>query len=106
MPLSLSTATAKLDELAEMREQAKRHLEFPRKLSRLQIDQGGRVLFEYPMAASQEPCLWKLRSIDGMRCVRCDQFQFGMTSVDFMTDDEYIAEAVHTLLVDTITFIC
>ena len=52
--------------------------------------------------------MWKLRSIDGMRCVRCDQCQFGMTSVDsagnvgpackatgFMTNDEYIAEAVN-----------
>ena len=68
---------------------------------------GGRVLFEYPLAASEEPCLWKLRSIDGMRCVQCDQCQFGMTSVDsvgnvgpackatgFMTNDEHIAEAV------------
>ena len=34
------------------------------------IDQGGRVLFEYPLAASVEPCLWTQRSIDGMRCVR------------------------------------
>ena len=52
--------------------------------------------------------MWKLRSIEGMRCGRCDQCQFGMTSVDgegnvgpackatgFMTDDEYIAEAVN-----------
>ena len=57
--------------------------------------------------ASEEPRLGKLRSIDGMRCVRCDQCQFGMTSVDgegnvgpaskatrFMTNDEYIAEVV------------
>ena len=57
---------------------------------------------------SEESCLWKLRSIDGMRCVRCDQCQIGMTSVDsarnvgrackatgFMTNDEYIAEAVN-----------
>ena len=62
--------------------------------------------FKYPLAASKEPCLWK--SIDGMRCVRCDQCQFGMTSVDsagnvgpackapgFMTNDEFIAEAVN-----------
>ena len=52
--------------------------------------------------------MWKLRSIDGMRCVRCDQCHFGMTSDDsegivgpacqatgFMTNDEYIAEAVN-----------
>ena len=76
--------------------------------ARLQIEQGGHVLFEYPVAASEEPCLWKLRSIDGMRCVRCDQCQFGMTSVDgagnvgpackatgVMTNDENIAEAVN-----------
>ena len=50
----------------------------------------------------------KLRSIDGMRCVRCDQCQFGVTSVDsavtvapackatgFMTNGECIAEAVN-----------
>ena len=46
--------------------------------------------------------------MDGMRCLRCDQCQFGRTSVDseenvgpackttgFMTNDEYIAEAVN-----------
>ena len=46
---------AKPDELAE------RHLEFACSLGRLQIEQGGLVLFEYPLAASEEPCLWKLR---------------------------------------------
>ena len=96
------------DELAELREQGKRPLEVACNLARLQIERGGRVLFECHLAASEEPCLWKLRSIDGMRCVRCDQCQFGMTSVDsegnvgpackatgFMTNDEYIAEAVN-----------
>ena len=61
-----------------------------------------------PLAALEEPCLWKVRSIDGMCCVRCDQCQFGMTSVDravnvglacnftgFTTNDECIAEAVN-----------
>ena len=51
--------------------------------------------------------MWKLRSIDGMRCVRCDRCQLRLTSVDsagnvglackatgFVTSDEYIAEAV------------
>ena len=109
MPVSLSRLQhAKPDELAELLEQGKRHLEFACSLARLQIERGGRVLFEYPWAASEEPCLWKLRTIDGMRCVRCDQCQFGMTSVDregnvgpaceatgFMTNDEYIAEAVN-----------
>ena len=71
----------KPDELAKLLEQGKRHLEFACSLAELQIGQGGRVLFEYPLAASEEPCLWKLRSIDVMRCVRCDQCQFGMTSV-------------------------
>ena len=111
---------AKPDELAEPREQGKRHLEFACSLARLQIEQGGRILFEYPLAASEEPCLWKLRSIDGMRCVRCDQCQFGMTSVDsavnvgpackatgFMTNDEYTRRPrTDTVLVDTITFSC
>ena len=72
----------KPDELAELRETGKRHLEFACSLAELQIEQGGRVLFEYPLAASEEPCLWKLRTTDGVRCVRCDQCQFGMTSVD------------------------
>ena len=109
MCLSLSRLQhTKPDELAELREQGKRHLEVACSLARLQIERGGRVLFEYPLAASEEPCLWKLRSIDGMRCVWCDQCQFGMTSVDsaenvglackatgFMTNDECIAEAVN-----------
>ena len=83
MCLSLSRLQhAKTDELAELREEGKRNLEFACSLARLQIERGGRVLFEYPLAALEEPCLWKLRSIDGMRCVRCDQCQFGMTSVD------------------------
>ena len=99
---------AKPDELAELREQGKRHLAFAGSMARLQIERGGRVLFEYPLTASEEPCLWKLRLIDGTRCVRCDQCQFGMTSVDsegivgpaceatgFMTNGEYIAEAVN-----------
>ena len=72
----------KPDELAELREQGKRHLEFACSLARLQIERGGRFLFEYPLAASEEKCLWKLRSIDGMLCIRCDQCQFGLTSVD------------------------
>ena len=54
-----------------------------------------------------KPCLKNLLAMDGMRRVRCDQCQFGMTSVDdagnvgparkatgFTTNDEYIAEAV------------
>ena len=98
---------AKADELAELREQGKRHLEFACSLAEMHIEQGGRGLFKYPFAASQEPYLWKLRWIDGVRCVRCDQCQFGMISVDsagnvglackakgFMTNDEYIAEAL------------
>ena len=60
---------------------SKRHLEFACSLAELQIEHGGRVLLEFPLAASEEPCLWKLRSIDGMRCVRYDQCQFGLTSV-------------------------
>ena len=71
--------------------------------------QSGRVLFEHPWTATSwnQPCLRKLLANDGMRRVRCDQCQFGMTSVDdegnvgparkatgFMTNDEYIVEAV------------
>ena len=58
MCLSLSRLQhTKPDELAELREQGKRHLEFACNLARLQIERGGRVLFEYPLAASEEPCL-------------------------------------------------
>ena len=75
LSLTLSTATRQARRVGRTAgEQGKRHLEFACSLERLQI--------EYPLAASEEPCLWKLRSIDGMRCVRCDQCQFGMTSVD------------------------
>ena len=71
-----------------------------------QIVRGGHVLFEHPWAATSgdEPCLKRLLAINGMRRVRCDQCQFGLTSVDdagnvgparkatgFMTNDEYIA---------------
>ena len=37
----------------QLREQGKRHLELACSLARLQIEQGGRVLFEYPLAASE-----------------------------------------------------
>ena len=60
------------------------------------------------LRTSFEPCLSELLVIVGMRRVRCDQCQFGMTSVDgvenveparkatgFMTNDAYIAEAVN-----------
>ena len=50
----------KPDELAELREQGKRHLAFACSPARFQIER--RVLFE-SLAASEEPCLWKLRSI-------------------------------------------
>ena len=60
MCLSLSRLQhAKPDVLTELREQGKRHLEFACSLARLQIERGGRVLFEYPLAASEDPCLWK-----------------------------------------------
>ena len=60
----------------------------------------------------------KVLAIDSMRRVRCDQCQFGMTSVDvagnvgparkatgFMSNDEYIAMPwTDAVSVDTITF--
>ena len=62
----------------------------------------------------------ELLAIDGTRRVRCDQCQFGLTSVDdagnveparkatrFMTNDEYIAEAwTDAVSVGMITFSC
>ena len=62
MCLSLSLSLSRLqhampDELAELREQGKRQLEFACSPTRLQIERGGGVLFEYPLAASEEPCL-------------------------------------------------
>ena len=108
VPLSLSTATRQARRVGRTAGAGQTSFEFACSQARLQIERGGHVLLEYPLAASEEPCLWKLRSIDGMRCVRCDQCQFGMTSVDsagnvgpackatgFMTNDEYIAEAVN-----------
>ena len=56
----------KPDELAELREQGKRHLEFACSLAKMQIERGGRVLFEYPLATSEDP-------LDA---------QFALTSVD------------------------
>ena len=106
----LQALNTKPDKLAELLEQGRRHLEFACSLAELQVERGGRVLFEHPWAATSwnEPCLRKLLAIDGMRRVRCDQCQFGMTSVDgavnvgparkatgLMTKDEYIAEAVN-----------
>ena len=99
MCLSLSRLQhAKPDELAELREGGQ--------MSFGVCMQSGKIT-NRARAASEELCLWKLRAIDDMRCVRCDQCQFGMTSVDsvgnvgpagkatgFMTNDEYIAEAV------------
>ena len=59
-------------------------MEFACSLAELQVERGGRVLFEHPWAATSwnEPCSRKLWATDGMRGVRCDQCQFGMTSVD------------------------
>ena len=92
---------------AELLEQGRRHLEFACSLAESQIERGGRALFEHPWTATS----WnerKLLANDGMRRVRCDQCQFGMTSVDgagnvgpaqkatgFTTNDEYTAEAVN-----------
>ena len=48
------------------------------------VERGGRVLFQHPWVATSwnEPCLKELLAIGGMRRVRCDQCQFGMSSVD------------------------
>ena len=106
----LQAHNTKPDRLAKLLEQGRRHLGFACSLTRLQLERGGRVLFEHPWPATSwnEPCLRKLLAIDGMRKIRCDQCQFGMTSVDgvgnvgparkatgFMTNDEYIVEAVN-----------
>ena len=101
----LQALNTKPERLAELLEQGRQHMEFACILAESQIERGGRVLFEHPWMATSwnELCLRKF----GMRRVRCDQCQFGMTSVDdagnvgpaqkatgFMTNDEYIAEAV------------
>ena len=78
----LQVLNTKPANFAELLEQGKRLLEFACSLAELQIERGGRVLFEHPLAALDELCLRKLLAIDGMRSVRCDQCQFGMTSVD------------------------
>ena len=95
--------------MAELLKQDRRHVEFACTLARPQGERGGRVLFEHPWAATSwnEACTKELLAIDGTRRVRCDKCQFGLTSDDdagsvglarkatgFMTNDEYIAEAV------------
>ena len=95
---------AKPDELAELLEQGKRHMEFACSLAELQIEQGGRVLFEYPFGGVGGAVLVEAE-VDRWHalCVRCDQCEFGITSADragnvgpackatgFMTHDEYI----------------
>ena len=84
-PMSqLQALNTKPDRLAELLEQGSHHLEFACSLAGSQVERGGRVLFEHPWAATSwnEPCLRRLLAIDGMRSVRVDQCQFGMTSVD------------------------
>ena len=74
----------KPDRLAEL-ELGRRHLDFACILAGAQVERGGSVLFEHLGAATSwnEPCLEKqLLAVDGMRRVRCDQCQFGITSVD------------------------
>ena len=80
----LQALNTKPDKLAELLEQGRRHLEFACRLAELKLERGGHVLFEHsgPATSWNEPCLSKLLAVDGMRKVRCDQCQFGMTSVD------------------------
>ena len=44
------------DKLAELLEQGKRHLEFACSLPELQIERGGRVLFEHPWTPLNQQC--------------------------------------------------
>ena len=100
-------STQKPGRLAELRGQGRRHLELGCSLAESQVER--LVLFKHPWAATSwnEACLKKMLAIDGKRRVRCNQFQFGKTPVDvagnvgparkatgFMTNHEYIAEAV------------
>ena len=80
----LQALNTKPDRLAELLKQGRHQLEFACCLARPQVDQGGRVLFEHHWFATswKEQCLKGLFVIDGMRGVRCDQCQFGMTSVN------------------------
>ena len=106
--LSLRADQVKAEKKVERRETTFAHFDLHAVWQECKSSKVDAFSFEYPLAASEVPCLWKLRSIDGMRCVRCDQCQFGVTSVDsegnlgpackatgFMTNDEYIAEAVN-----------
>ena len=107
----LQALNTKPDRLAELLGQGRHHLECSCRLAGSQVERGGRVLFDNPWVATSwwnQPCLKKLFAIDGMRRVRCDQSQFGITSVDdagnvglarkvtgFMPNDECIAEALY-----------
>ena len=55
----LQALNTKPDKMAELLEQGKRHFEFACSLAEMQIERGGRVLFEHPLAALDEPCLRK-----------------------------------------------
>ena len=79
--LALNT---KPDRLAELLNQGKHHLEIAWSLARPQVERGGRVPFANPWAATlwNQPCLKELLAVDGMRGVRCDQCQFGLTTFD------------------------
>ena len=102
----LQALNTKPDRLAELLEQARHHLEFACSLAGSQVERGGDALFEHPWAATSwnQPCL---KEFDGMRRVRCDQCQFGLTSVDdagnvgparkatgCMTNEQFVEEAV------------
>ena len=95
----LQALNTKPDRLAELLEQVRPHLEFACSLAESQVKRGGRVLFEYLWLRC-----WRSMACAGSAAIKC---QFGMTSVDdavnvgparkatgFMTNDEYIAEAV------------
>ena len=74
----LQALNAKPERVVELLEQGRQHLEFACSLAQPQVERGGRVLFEHP----NEPYLKELSAIDGMRTVRCDLCEFGLTSVD------------------------
>ena len=91
-PMRLALCWTKQKKLAEPLKQDKQHLEFACSLA--QVERGGQILFG---RHSRGTSLEEVLAMEVVRKFRCDQCQFGLTSVakvtGFMTAGAYVAEA-------------
>ena len=90
--MRLALCWTKQKKLAEPLKQDKQHLEFACSLA--QVERGGQILFG---RHSRGTSLEEVLAMEVVRKFRCDQCQFGLTSVakvtGFMTAGAYVAEA-------------